>query len=209
MRPAALHLTDIKQWRKALAAGPLTNAVRGGKPKGKRSASPAKGAPSAGASTEPEAPRKVLRAAMYSPKPDGPVPWPPTRLRGSHRLGWHPTGSRSTNCDYPGCCDVEKTCDNKEKMQAGSAGGRSTASTPDRTTMPPPPPRSSGGGSSSSRAPSPTPSDASSCCSTTSTRGGVTKMYCKDCYDPSDTRPMNFHAECWNLWHSLCDECDE
>jgi len=30
-----------------------------------------------------------------------------------------------------------------------------------------------------------------------------------DCYDPSNTRPMNFHAECWNLWHGLCVDCDD
>lgn len=207
-RPAALHVTDVRQWRKVIAVGPLTNAMRGGKAKSKRSApaAPAGDASAATAAPAEEMPaKKILRAAVYSKAPDGEVPWPSSRLAGSHRLGWHPKGSRSTRCDHPGCSEIEKTATAPSETQS------STASSPRRAAMPPPPPRtggrSTGGSSATSRAPSPTPSDASSSCSTASTSRTVTKMYCMDCYDPSNTRTMNFHAECWNIWHGLCDQC--
>ena len=208
MRPAALHIADVRQWRKALEAGPLTNAKRGGKAKGKRPASPAKGA----SSSVSDAPKKISRASAYSKDPKGEVAWPPSRCVGRHRLGWHETGSRNTKCDYPCCLEVDKTIDKKDDGSSTPAG----PSTPRGRAMPPPPPRSggscstgAGASATSSRAPSPAPSETSSTCSTASTRGhGVTKMYCLDCYDPSNARPMNFHAECWNLWHGRCDECD-
>ena len=182
MRPEALHLTDVKQWRKALLAGALTNAVRGGKAKSKRPMSPAKDASSAAAMEDP--PKKILRAALYSSDPNGQVPWPPSRLRCPRAMGWHKKGSRSTYCDYPLCALVSKTATSAADDSEGvSAPGGSSAA--------------------SSRCPSPAPSNASSSWSTGLARGGVTKLYCLDCYDPSNTRPMNFHAECWNLWHGL------
>lgn len=205
MRPAALHLTaSVRQWRKALEAGPLTNAKRGGKAKGKRTMAAAAAATAdaaADASSAPAETPKKFRASMYSRVPDGDVPWPSCRLnRGmGHRLGWHGTGSRNTYCDYPLCNSVEKTCT------------RAAVSPADAANMPPPPPRFSGASSTagSSRAPSPAPSDASSACSTASTRGAIAKTFCMDCYDPSGTRPMNLHAECWCLWHGLCREADD
>ena len=39
--------------------------------------------------------------------------------------------------------------------------------------------------------------------------GGRTKIYCAHCYDPSNTRCMNFHAECWNIWHGQCHDSEE
>ena len=206
MRPVALHLTDVKQWRQALQHGPLTNAKRGVKAKAKRAASPAKGGASsdAGSSSSTVAPpKKIVRGTMYAKKPDGEPPWPPMRLNGRHPIGWHESGSRNTLCDYPCCNDLKKA---SERKPAGESG----TSTPKPGSMPPPPPRGkktpSAGGSD--RAPSPAPSDASSNASTASTRGGATKMFCKTCYDASNSRPMNFHAECWNAWHGL-DECVE
>jgi hypothetical protein len=26
-----------------------------------------------------------------------------------------------------------------------------------------------------------------------------------NCFDPAGKRPMNFHEECWNKWHGLCE----
>ena len=32
------------------------------------------------------------------------------------------------------------------------------------------------------------------------------KIYCMDCCNPSDSRPMNFHAHCWKQWHGMRHE---
>ena len=155
-----------------------------------------------------------MRAALYSKDPKGDIPWPPMRSMGRHPIAWHETGSKNTHCDYPGCADLEKTCTRQP------AGGAGAASTPKPPRMPPPPSRGKGKGKGaeaqtpstggSARAPSPAPSDASSTCSTATTRGTATKMYCKACYDASNSRCMNFHAECWNAWHELeCDTCED
>lgn len=211
-RPADVHLTDVKQWRQALQYGPLSNAKRGGKAKGsKRSVSPVKEGV-AGPSSAGEGPKRV-RGTLYSKAPDGDVPWPPMRLTGRHPIGWHEKGVKNTYCDYPGCNALEKTC------TRDSAGGAAAATTPRPPMMPPPAARGKGGSKGaqktpstggSARAPSPTPSDTSSTCSTASQRGTVAKMYCKACRDASNSRPMNFHAECYNAWHELeCDVCDD
>ena len=202
-RPEALHLNDVKQWHQALEAGPLTNAKRGGKPKGKRPARATNAASASGASADPP---KRIRGTTFSRQADGDVAWPPSRLVGKHRLGWHETGTKNTHCDYPLCNEVEKTCTRAPSSSAD-------ASTPRRAAMPPPYPRSRAPGSATSadssraRTPSPAPSDTSSTCSTASMRGSVAKMFCRDCYDASNSRPMSLHAECWNLWHGLCDAC--
>ena len=204
MNPAANHLTDAKQdWRRALDGGPLTNANRGGKAKAKkRPISPAKGA----ASASSQAPPKYIRGTQYSKDKDGPVPWPPARLVRRCRLGWHPPGSANKLCDHPNCREIAKTVD-----AAKSSWDSTPAKSPRAQAMPPPPPRSGSSAGTSSRAPSPAPSDASSTTSTVtgSSRGTATKMFCKDCYDASNSRPMNFHAECFNDWHGteLCPTC--
>jgi len=40
--------------------------------------------------------------------------------------------------------------------------------------------------------------------STSSNRGGCCKLYCESCFDPTNTRCMNFHPICYNKWHGLC-----
>ena len=134
------------------------------------------------------------------------APWPHPRPRHA------PTApqprpllaARNKHCDFP-LCNVGKEDDE---------GGEAEVATPSQISMPPPPPRSSqpstGGSSFAPRAPSPAPSNASSTSTTASTVRGraQTKIFCKDCYDASNTRPMNFHAPCWNAWHGLCAECE-
>ena len=57
------------------------------------------------------------------------------------------------------------------------------------------------------RDPSPAPSEGSNA----SERGGSTKLYCMECYDPNNIRLMNFHEDCFNRWHCLgpyaCPPC--
>ena len=52
------------------------------------------------------------------------------------------------------------------------------------------------------RDPSPAGSEGSN--DSNASQKGRTKLYCFDCYDPSGARCMNFHVDCWNKWHGLC-----
>ena len=95
IRPEALHLNDVKQWRRALEAGPLTNAKRGGKPKGKRPAPASNAASASAASADPP---KRIRGTMFSRQADGDVAWPP---RISARRQAPPWLARDGHEEYP------------------------------------------------------------------------------------------------------------
>ena len=205
VRPAALHLTSVNQWRRALEAGPLTCAKRGGKEKAKGKRVPSSSAAAGGSETAEEATKRV-RGAKYSPAPDGEVPWPPSRLNFQHRPASHPPGSNNTFCDYPLCFERARKDAVAGLKSLQAAGG---VASPRSAAMPPPPPRTQGrdtGSSSATGRASPAPSNASSTSTTASGRNPATKMFCKDCYDPTGSRPMNFHPECWCAWHGLNDD---
>lgn len=38
-------------------------------------------------------------------------------------------------------------------------------------------------------------------------KAGRTPICCLDCFDPSNTRNVHLHPDCWNLWHGLCGSC--
>lgn len=118
---------------------------------------------------------KRMRASKYSFLPDGEQPWPPHRLN-AHCIGRHPAGKKNTFCDYPQCqLQVEK----ESTSTADSASKRGKGRTSDDVSET---------GSEDSNA---------------SVRGGGTRMYCEECYDPSGTRHLNFCEDCWNRWHGL------
>ena len=140
----------------------------------------------------------------------------------AHGIGWHGTGGNHF-CDYPGC-RIRSTVNDKplpaassSKKKAAKHGGTATpggsaaasskstpASLPSGYTVRPMLPTTKGK-ATAPRDPSPAPSDASS---NGSERGGRVKMFCLECYDASNARPMNFHADCWNKWHSIdCITC--
>ena len=56
------------------------------------------------------------------------------------------------------------------------------------------------------RDPSPVPSDDSQA-SESKGKAGRTPICCLDCFDPSNTRNVHLHPDCWNLWHGLCGSC--
>jgi hypothetical protein len=199
MRPPDLQISSTRQWRVILEMGPLTNAKRGKK---KQRTSP-RGKSKAGSDAEampPPPPRnskKRVRASKYSIEKTGDVPWPTARLTGRHRLGHHEKGSKNTYCDYPGC-EVNAFSSNAPTQGAeGLTTPTGAASSKARKAS-----RSSGTGAS--RDPSPAGSQDSVA---SSSKAGAVKIFCRDCFDPTNTRPMNFHADCWNMWHGLCDEC--
>ena len=148
------------------------------------------------------------RVTMWRQQPM--LTWPATRLVGRHRVGWHGSGSGVHKCDFPGCRTIRSWVQQSGGAQGGARGARGgrgrgrgrgrdgaaalSTPLPAGLTLRP---MVTGTG----RDPSPAPSDASDM-----SQGGAgkTKMYCMDCYDPSNRRPMNFHARCWNEWHGLC-----
>ena len=216
-RPAEAHVTSTREWRKVMVR--LTNAKRDAKP---RRVSPRGPKPSrdASASESSTGSKKRVRAKKYSDKPDGEVPWPASRKTpGAHRIGWHGTGGGDHFCDFPGCRTVNARNGiqpgpaAKKAAKGGAAGampsgvaagaaGSTLFTLPKGFTVRPVVPKAK-----ASRAASPTPSDA---ISNASQRAGRCKMYCLDCYDASNARQMNFHADCWNAWHALCHEaCDD
>jgi hypothetical protein len=38
-------------------------------------------------------------------------------------------------------------------------------------------------------------------------KAGRTPICYLDCFDPSNTRNVHLHPDCWNLWHGLCGSC--
>ena len=122
-------------------------------------------------------------------------------------------------CDYPGCLIVstqaipKQSASNQAKSKkqatpAGKASGSGSLMTPGSrlpagfTTRPT---LLTQGKGTAARDPSPAGSDDSS----SSQKASRSKIFCFDCYDPSGSRCMNFHADCWNRWHGLCGECND
>ena len=200
-RPPTVHLSDPKHWRIALKVGPLTNAARN-KPKQRTSPRPARAGDEAASSSAPQqSSKKRIRAQRYSLNPKGETPWPSDRLVGKHPLGRHPKGTKNMTCDLPGCC-----VGGSEAKAAKPAAAKSKAPvTPIHLSARPNLSSRGRGAGSSGQAPR-DPSPASSEDSVRSNSGQV-QMFCQCCYDPSGSRPMNFHFECYNIWHGLCDDC--
>ena len=155
---------------------------------------------------------KRVRAAKYTKDlNDEQCPWPPMRLVGKHPLGENSSSSKHY-CDYPLCKEKERKAAKLPKTpDAASGRGRGTGrgNSGGRGSRPspvPPVPLFTGARAqappSAVRAPSPAPSDSSDGSTSGNSRA---KFHCKSCYDPTNTRPMNFHFECYNKWH--CLEC--
>jgi hypothetical protein len=212
-------LEDPAQWRTALSVGPLSNAQRGGKKKKSKASAVgasaedddegAGGGEQSGAGSSGQ--KKRGRARPYSVEPDGKdgqPAWPSYRLVGKHRVGWHADSKSQHFCDYPGCDLVHTSYVAKQPKAAPAAGGGRGKG------------KGSGGrGKGKASAPASgigrrdddddAVSEAGSVGSTGSQGRSRTKLYCLDCYDANNNRPMNFHADCWNRWHGLCPPCNE
>ena len=194
-RPEDRHLTSTRQWRRALEGGPRTNAKK------KRSSPRVQPTAAAGGSQS----KKRGRATFYSRQSNGEVAWPTERLVGKHRLGWHDLGGNHF-CDHPQCTLKHKQGAKVQAATPTPAGNKAAkgsgsivtplANLPSGLTCRPTLPKGKGKA----------PSDAGSDESCGSARAGRTKLFCFDCYDPSGTRCMNFHVDCWNRWHGLCHE---
>ena len=222
--PAALQLDDPRQWRKALEAGPRSNAKSSKRPKARAAqrTSPRPKTQADSAASASMAGTKRVRATMYRIDPNDPdLPWPPSRHTGYHRLAEHTDGGKHL-CDYPGCSVDNKAGSKALKTPAaagrGGKGGRGRGRG-HASFMSPPSGRGRGSGSSlppgltarpqipsTAARPARDSSPAGSASSDGSQAGrSRTKLFCMDCYDPSNTRPMNFHPECWTKWH--CPQC--
>ena len=161
---------------------------------------------------------KRVRAGKWSSTPDGKdgkVPWPESRkTAGGHAIGRHGKGT-THRCDYPGCNIIndgweapkpQPTGASAKKAKASSTATPAGATTPAAptlpaglTTRPTLPTTRAKGKRPAPRDPSPAPSEGSNA----SERGGSTKLYCMECYDPNNVRLMNFHEDCFNRWHCL------
>lgn len=114
------------------------------------------------------------RARKYGSDQDE---WPASRLVGKHELGSHGSCKVAHFCDLPTCVLMRP----KHRMPS------------------PPPRRGRGRGRGGAETPSPVPYV------TVDGSGGNfrarTTLYCKECKDASGVRNLNFHPECWNIWH--------
>ena len=218
-RPAALHVNSTRGWRTVFVR--LTNAKRDAKPRrtSPRAAPQVNGG--AGSSANGGSQKRV-RASKYSATPDGDTPWPASRVTaGAHALGRHGQGGKH-RCDYPGCRIIFTNQGDASLVAAppqAAKGGKkkapkaSDSSTPSGPGLPPglttrPTLPVSQGRGTAARSPSPAPSDGS----TSSQPTGIVKLFCLECHDPSNMRPMNFHEDCWNRWHcigpyAVCPPC--
>lgn len=208
MRGPVFALESTRQWRRVVEAGALSNAKRTKKKK-RTSPRPARqqeeAEKEAAAAMPPPPPpgKKRVRATKYLKDKMADPPWPTTRLSPPHRIGQHGKGVRNVTCDFP-CCSINA---GKLVMPATPGSGQAAAVTPAQSIKSKAKKASAGSGPSmalSSGRASPACSEDSNA---SSSQVAACKFYCMDCYDPSDTRPMNFHADCWNQWHGLCDEC--
>lgn len=152
-------LLQFSEWRLALPNARRTNSTRA---TGKNSADKS----SAG--------RK-----RGKPWGEDPESWPPERLSGVHKLGWHFGGDH--HCDFP-MCNYKNASYVKTPRPLSGRGSRSGRM---------------------SRTPSPLGLIALDSGSSSDRRTGRTKLFCMNCMDSGDKRNMNFHPDCWNRWHGL------
>ena len=185
--PGVEVLLSPDQWRTALTLHlwPRTNKPLPGTGKGKAK-SKGLGDSCGNASGGSSAAGKRVRASKYPLLPTGNPHWPERRsyLCGKHPVGWHELGTGMHTCDFPQCHLSDLTTASTSTLKTPKRASSSHA----QTTP------------GSSRATSETGSETGSESGMSSVR---VKMFCKVCLDPTGSRSMNFHADCWNRWHGI------
>jgi hypothetical protein len=193
------HLTSPTQWRTAIAGGPLTNAKTKRASQRKKARTNAAGAASSSVPAgDPAQAQRRVRGGKYSKDPDGDVPWPASRMwnAGKHNVG---TPGSNNYCDYPRCPSLRRLDFGTPQQPAAAATTPLGRGLTARPVLPP----GSRKRAVDPRAPSPAGSDSSTASDTI--RASRCKICCLNCFDPAGKRPMNFHEECWNKWHGLCE----